>query len=211
MQRCTNCSRHVWETESRCPFCSAALRQVLAPVVMVALLGLALVACGGDDGGAETTAMVTMSASASGTDSVSSTNSAPTTSSSEMTTSATGTTSTPTTTLSSTSSDTSGTSGTTSSTSTSTSSEGTSTSSGSDSSSTAGTSGTGTTQMTTGGDCTGRGEQICGGACVNTLADNEHCGKCFNVCNENQGEFCDQGECILIMPYGAPMPDPLWV
>ena len=63
----------------------------------------------------------------------------------------------------------------------------------------------------TGGDCTGRGEQICGGACVNTLADNEHCGKCFNVCNENQGEFCNQGECILIMPYGAPMPDPLWV
>lgn len=64
--------------------------------------------------------------------------------------------------------------------------------------------------MTTGGDCTGPGEEICGGACVNTLEDEKHCGKCFDDCGENGG-FCDQGECVVILPYGAPMPEPLWI
>jgi hypothetical protein len=55
----------------------------------------------------------------------------------------------------------------------------------------------------------GPGEQLCGGVCVNTQTDDDHCGKCFNVC-EDSGD-CIQGECVFITPYGAPMPEPLWV
>jgi hypothetical protein len=60
----------------------------------------------------------------------------------------------------------------------------------------------------------GRGEEICDGNCVNTLQHHDHCGKCFNVCDgqNGKGNYCDQGECIIVvMPYGAPMPEPLWV
>jgi hypothetical protein len=55
----------------------------------------------------------------------------------------------------------------------------------------------------------GRGEEICGGVCVNTNSDVDHCGMCFNSC-EDEGNFCEEGECVVILPYGAPMPEPLW-
>jgi hypothetical protein len=62
--------------------------------------------------------------------------------------------------------------------------------------------------MSTGGDCTGPGEEICGGVCVNTQENPDHCGKCFNKC---EFEACIEGECMVILPYGAPMPEPLWI
>jgi len=57
----------------------------------------------------------------------------------------------------------------------------------------------------------GFGEEMCGGVCVNTQEDDKNCGKCFNVCNPNMGESCISGECMVLLPYGAPMPEPLWV
>ena len=41
-----------------------------------------------------------------------------------------------------------------------------------------------------------------------TLEDVDHCGKCFNKC---EFESCIEGECMVILPYGAPMPEPLWI
>jgi len=56
----------------------------------------------------------------------------------------------------------------------------------------------------------GLGEEICDGVCVNTQENAEHCGMCFNACGDDQ--FCFEGECMVFQPpYGAPMPEPLWV
>ncbi|MBL9102973.1 MAG: hypothetical protein JNL82_18660 [Myxococcales bacterium] len=217
MQTCPKCSRHVWETESRCPFCSASLRSVVgtAPTMLAALAGLALFACGGDPDD-ETTAATPgdTSSSPSGTDSMSSTN-GQTSSSTDMTGSATSTSPPTSDTTATPTSEDPTTVATTDvpDTSTGTSSSDTSTSSSDGSSSGASESSDGgTTQMTTGGDCTGPGEQICDGVCVNTLEDDQHCGDCETVCNQDQFEQCNQGECeILIPPYGAPMPEPMWI
>jgi hypothetical protein len=55
------------------------------------------------------------------------------------------------------------------------------------------------------------GQEVCDGVCVDTLNDNENCGGCNIVCNPNEGEFCIGGECQVILPYGAPMPEPTWI
>jgi hypothetical protein len=66
--------------------------------------------------------------------------------------------------------------------------------------------------MTTGGECVGPGLEVCDGVCVDTQVDWEHCGKCFNLCDIQGGFDCVEGECeVVILPYGAPMPEPLWV
>jgi len=53
---------------------------------------------------------------------------------------------------------------------------------------------------------------MCAGECVNTDQDAENCGKCRNVCDDESSEMCVDGECVVIVPpYGAPMPDALWV
>jgi hypothetical protein len=57
----------------------------------------------------------------------------------------------------------------------------------------------------------GLGEEFCDGVCVNTLEDQENCGMCNHACEQGQGEWCIDGECQVILPYGAPMPEPLWV
>jgi hypothetical protein len=56
----------------------------------------------------------------------------------------------------------------------------------------------------------GPDEALCDDVCVNTQESNEHCGMCFNACVD--GEFCIEGECTVVFPpYGAPMPEPLWI
>ena len=35
----------------------------------------------------------------------------------------------------------------------------------------------------------------CGNTCVNIMTDPEHCGSCENACNQENREFCDNGEC----------------
>ncbi len=66
------------------------------------------------------------------------------------------------------------------------------------------------TDSDTDGACMRPGEELCDGVCVNTQMDAENCGKCDNICNENEAEVCFDGECVVILPYGAPMPEPLW-
>ncbi|MBK8262458.1 MAG: hypothetical protein IPK80_14140 [Nannocystis sp.] len=193
MQRCHTCSRHVWETEPRCPFCAAPLRLVgAAPsFALSALIGVMVLGCVGDDSGGATISGSdgTTSASSTGTDSMSSTSGATDSGSGSGSTSSSGSTSD------------SGSSGT-ESTSTTTTTSSTSSSTTSD-----------TTSDTTGdtsSGCDGRGEQICDGVCVNTNQDPEHCGECLNVCDGEMGQACVEGECVVILPYGAPMPEPLW-
>lgn len=204
MQTCPQCSRHVLEGEPRCPFCAASFVQVSgsAPVLLSALVGLTLVACGGGDPDGE----------ASGTIGGTTTNGASNTSAVEMTTTAPLTTSD--TAPTSTSEGTTGTSAT--STVSGTETSGDPTSSGSETSSTSETGGTSgetggdTVQMTTGGACMGAGEELCDGVCVNTQEDPMHCGDCETACAGD--EFCIEGQCMIILPpYGAPMPEPLWV
>lgn len=44
--------------------------------------------------------------------------------------------------------------------------------------------------------CDGGPGTPCGPNCVNTDNDNNNCGECGNNCNQDEGEVCNNGECM---------------
>ena len=66
MKPCTRCDRHVRRAEPECPFCGAALPDVLAPSAVAWSLGLALFACGTGDPPADNDETTTPATSTTG-------------------------------------------------------------------------------------------------------------------------------------------------